>query len=396
MIFNMLRPSAAVTESSELAKLLSNSTMTEAGVAINSETSMRVTAVYACVMVIAETLGQLPLILYMRNGDKKQRATAHRLYSLLHDAPNDFQTAFDYKVTKTAHVILKGAAYSFINRSVTGEVLELLPMQPDKVDIKQRKDYSLNITFTDLDGNKIPLRQDQVFRITGFSMNGVNGISPIEYQKRTIGIAVAADNHAASTFKNGAKMSGILMNAGHFSSGEVANRVRESWDESTSGTNINKTAVLEDGLEWKSVSMNNRDAQYIEARQFQVEDIARIFRVPPHKIGHLLRSTNNNIEQQGLEFVTDTMLPWIRRWEQSITRDLIGRDNAQRYYAEVLVDALLRGDLKARADFYMKSVGGPWMTINEARRHENRDPIPGGDELILPMNVSQGDNSGKN
>lgn len=391
MIFNMTKPEARITTSSELAKVIGAGSMTEAGVPINEQSAMRVTAVWSSVMVIAETLAQLPFILYERNGENKQRATNNRLYSLLHDAPNDFQTSFDWRLTKTMQILLRGVGYSFINRASNGQVLELLPMRSDKVVMTQNKDFSLNYVFTDSDGNQIPLRQDQVFRVMGFSMDGITPMSVIEYHRQTIGIASAADRHAAHMFKNGAKMSGVLQNDGHFSSDDVARRVKESWDDSTSGANANKTALLEDGLKWQQVSMSNRDAQYIESRKFQKEDIASIFRVPPHKIGILDRATNNNIEQQGLEFVTDTMMPWNVRWEQALARDVLGRNDAKRFFGELLVDGLMRGDSKARSEFYSKAVGGPWMTINEARKAENRNPLAGGDDLIRPLNVSQGE-----
>lgn len=391
MIFNMTKPEARIDTSSELAKVIAAGSMTDAGVPVNEQSAMRVTAVWSSVMVIAETLAQLPFILYERNGESKQRATNNRLYSLLHDAPNDFQTSFDWRLTKTMQILLRGVGYSFINRSSSSQVLELLPMRSDKVEMKQNKDFSLSYVFTDSDGNRIPLRQDQVFRVMGFSLDGITPMSVIEYHRQTIGIASAADRHAALMFKNGAKMSGVLQNDGHFSSDEVARRVKESWDESTSGANANKTALLEDGLKWQQVSMSNRDAQYIESRKFQKEDIASIFRVPPHKIGILDRATNNNIEQQGLEFVTDTMMPWNVRWEQALARDVLGRTDAKRFFAELLVDGLMRGDSAARSEFYSKAVGGPWMTINEARKAENRNPVPGGDDLIRPLNVSQGE-----
>lgn len=388
MIFDLLRPKAAITDSSELAKAMFSVGASDAGVAVNATTAMRSTAVFACVLVIAETVAQLPLILYLRNGDKKERATAHRLYSLLHDMPNDFQTSFDWRLAKTAHILLHGAGYSFINRSVTGEILELLPIMPNRIEPKQDKQYRLSYIFTDAEGKAIPLRQDQVFRIIGFTTDGWNGISPIEYHRQTIGISMAADKHAALSFKNGAKHSGILENPGHFSSKEVAQRVRESWDEATSGNNANKTALLEDGLTWKQVSQTNRDLQYIETLKYRVEDIARIFRVPPHKIGHLERSTNNNIEHQGQEFLTDTMMPWFVRWEQAVARDLLGRRDAKTYFAEFLIEGMLRGDLAARGEYYSKAVGGPWMSANEVRIRENQNPRDGHDQILTPMNMT--------
>jgi HK97 family phage portal protein len=299
MIFNQLKlgsPRADISTSHELARLLNGGSMTDAGVSVNADTSMRVTAVYSCVMVIAETLAQLPFILYERDGDSKRRATDKRLYGLLHDMPNDFQTSFDWRLTKTIQMVLNGVGYSYISRSSSGEVLEILPMSPNRVEWKQNKDYSLSYVFTDSEGAKIPLKQNQVFRVLGCSMDGITPMSPIEYHRQTIGIATAADKHAALMFKNGAKMSGVLQNDGHFSSKEVRDRVKNSWDDSTSGQNTNKTALLEDGLKWQQISMSNRDAQYIESRKFQKEDIASIFRVPPHKIGILDRATNNNIE----------------------------------------------------------------------------------------------------
>lgn len=389
MIFNQIsRPRSAITESSELYKLMSGGAMSDAGMGVNKESAMRVTAVYACVQVISETLAQLPLILYQRTGDRKDRATANRLYGLLHDMPNSFQSSFDFRQTKTAQVVMGGAGYSFINRSVTGDVLELLPMHPDKVVMKQARDYSLSYVFTDAEGNQIPLRQDQVWRVIGMSLDGLRGISPIERHRQTVGISLAADKHTALTFKNGAKMSGILKHPSHFSDKDVAARVAESWDAASSGDNMGKTPLLEDGLDWMQVSMTNRDAQYIETRKFQTEDVARIFRVPPHKIGHLEKATNNNIEHQGLEFVVDTMMPWIRRWEQSITRDIIGRANMRSIFPEFLLDGLLRGDSKARAEFYSKAVGGPWMSANEARIKDNMNPIEGLDEVLKPLNMT--------
>lgn len=391
MIFDKLNFKNAITESSEIAKLMLSGSGNDSGSVVTTETAMRVTAVYACINVIAESLAQLPLTLYNRNGRKKEPALSDNLYRLLHDAPNDFQTSFDWRLTKTALLCLKGNAYSFINRSQTsGEILELLPMHPDKVKVTQNKDYSLNYIFTDNEHNRIPLRQDQVFRLTGLSFDGVNGISPIEKHRQTIGIALSADRHSALSLKNGSKMSGVLSHPGHFKDPDVRNRVAESWQDSTSGNNAYKTAVLEDGLTWTPISMTNKDAQYIEARKFQIEDIARIFNVPPHKIGHLEKATNNNIEHQGLEFVVDTMMPWFVRWEQAIARDLLGKKDSARKFAKFNVAGLLRGDSKARAEFYASGIQNLWLNPNEVREHEDMNPREGGDKYINP-NINTGE-----
>ena len=392
MILERMSRNAAITTSSELSKLIVNAS-TNSGSIVTQDTAMRLSAVYSCVRVLSESIAQLPLIYYERSGDRKERATAQKLYTLLHDAPNSFQTSFEFRESQMAHLCLSGNAYAFINRSVTGEILELLPLQPSKVKVKQNKDYSLEYEFTDSDRKVITLRKDQVFRLTGMSFDGINGISPIRYQAESLGISLATDKHTAKSFKNGAKMTGILKHPTTFKDKEVAKRVQESWDNSANGENAYSTPVLEDGMDWIPVTMSNRDAQYIESRKFNVEDIARIFRVPPHKIGHLEKSTNNNIEHQGLEFVTDTMMPWLVRWEQSITRDLLTVAERRRYFAEFLVDGIMRGDSAARASYYnsMWTMGA--MNPNEIRTKENMNPRDdeGGNEYVKPLNMGGND-----
>jgi len=392
MILERMSRNAAITTSSELSKLIVNAS-TNSGSIVTQDTAMRLSAVYSCVRVLSESIAQLPLIYYERAGDRKERATAQKLYTLLHDAPNSFQTSFEFRESQMAHLCLSGNAYAFINRSVTGEILELLPLQPSKVKVKQNKDYSLEYEFTDSDRKVITLRKDQVFRLTGMSFDGINGISPIRYQAESLGISLATDKHTAKSFKNGAKMTGILKHPTTFKDKEVAKRVQESWDNSANGENAYSTPVLEDGMDWIPVTMSNRDAQYIESRKFNVEDIARIFRVPPHKIGHLEKSTNNNIEHQGLEFVTDTMMPWMVRREQSITRDLLTVAERRRYFAEFLVDGIMRGDSAARASYYnsMWTMGA--MNPNEIRTKENMNPRDdeGGNEYVKPLNMGGND-----
>jgi len=388
MIFDRLsRPKAAITESSELAAIV-NANQSLSGASVTPTSAMRVSAFYACVMVLAETIAQLPLILYERSGNKKDRAIARNLYYLLHDAPNDFQTSFDWRLGLTVDVCLEGAGYSFINRSATtNEILELLPLRANRVQVKQNKDYSIWYVFTDSDGVEIPLRQDQVFRLNGLTFDGVKGLSILDYQRETIGMAISTNKNSAKSFSNGAKLSGILSHPTRLKDEEVSKRIRESWDSAFSGDDAYKTALLEEGMTWQQVSMTNKDAQYLESRKFSIEEIARIFRMPPHKIGHLEKSTNNNIEHQGLEFVTDTMMPWFKRWEQSIARDLIGKDNRKKYFAEFLVDGLMRGDSAARASFYQTMIQNAVYSPNEVRRKENENPYKGGDVYFRPMNM---------
>ncbi len=367
---------------------------TDAGVPVTATSAMKSTAVYACVQVIAESVAQLPLILYKRLNPGKKRAIEHRLYNILHDRPNSFQTAFEWWATKTIHVLLYGAAYDYIIRNSRGDILELLPIHPTNIRIEQDSAYKITYQYTDLDGNYSILKQNQIFRAIGMSLDGFSGVSPITYHRQTFGVGIAADKHTALTLKNGAKFAGILKHPGKLRDADVARRVRESFDEASSGSNVNKTPLLEEGMTWQQVSMTNVDAQYIETRKFQITDIARIFRVPPHKIGDLERSTNNNIEHQGLEFVTNTLVPWLKRYEQAIARDLLQYD--KKYFAEFLVDGLLRGDSTARAAYYSKAVGGPWMSPNEARVIENMNPIDGYDKILEPLNMGGKNNEKTN
>lgn len=391
MFLERMARNARITDSGELAKIITGSN-SSAGVIVTPESAMRASAVYACVRVLSESVAQLPLFYYKRSGERKEKATDQRLYSILHDAPNNFQTSFEFRETQMMHLCLKGKAFAFINRSITGDILELLPMRPESVELKQAKDFSLSYVFTDSDGNKINLRQDQVFRLTGMSFDGINGVSPIAFQRESIGISLATDKHTALSFKNGAKMTGILKHPSTFKDKEVAKRVKESWDDAASGDNAYRTPVLEDGMDWMPVSMSNKDAQYIESRKFNIEDIARIFRVPPHKIGHLEKATFSNIEHLGLSFVTDSLVPWLVRWEQAITRDLILPKNRSKYFAEFSADGIMRGDQASRAAFYNSLWMMGALNPNEIRAKENMNPREdeAGNEYVTPLNMGSG------
>ena len=221
-------------KSGDIANML-RSPSAGSGSVVTVDTAMRLTAVYACVRVLSESIAQLPLVYYQRNGDRKERATTQKLYTLLHDAPNNFQTSFEWRETNMAHLCLRGRAFSFINRSSGGQILELLPLHPDRIKMTQNKDYSISYVFKDADNIDIDLRQDQVLRLTGMSFDGINGISPIEYQKQVLGISLATDEHTAKSFKNGAKMTGILKHPTTFKDDKVAKRVQESWDDASNG-----------------------------------------------------------------------------------------------------------------------------------------------------------------
>ncbi len=385
LINRIIEPQAAITSSSELAKILQAGFETNSGVTVTSDTALRSSVVWACVMLISESLAQLPFILYQRDGKDKNRAITNSLYYLLHDQPNDFQTSYDWRLTKTLHILLRGVGYSFINRSPsTGEILELLPMHPDSVKMFQEKDHSIHYELRGEDGQVTPLKQDQVYRIIGPSLDGITGLSPISYHRETIGISIAADQHSARAMKSGGRFDGILTHPSTFKDDKAAERVRESWQAQATGANLYKTPFLEDGMTWQAVTMSNRDAQYVETRKFTTEDIARIFRCQPHKVGHLEKATNNNIEHQGLEFVIYTMAAWFKRWEQSAYRDLFTPAEKRKLFVEFLADGLMRGDSAARSEYYTKMVAIKAMNPNEVRARENMNSYPKGDVFENP------------
>lgn len=379
-IIQKIRNAFRAADISQIQRVVTNN---NSGIQVTKDTAMRSAAVYACIALISESVAQLPFILYRKSKSGRERATDHPLYRLLHDAPNSYQTSLDFRQMLTASMLIHGSAYAFINRA-GGRIIELLPLDSRKMQVEQNKDWSLSYRY-----DNEPVEASKILRLTGLSLNGYTGISPIQYHSQTIGLALAADRYGAMSFKNGAKLSGILEHPTSFRDPEIAKRVAQSWDEKFNNGGAFSTPLLEDGLKYTPISMTNKDAAYIETKRFQIEEIARIFRVQPHKIGDLTRSTNNNIEQQSLEFVQDTLMPWLRRWEQSIARDLITDD----VYPEILVDGLLRADASARATFYQTAVGAPWMTINEARQRENMNIIEGGDTLLTPLNLGANDNA---
>lgn len=355
------------------------------GVSVTAGSALQCAAVYGCVRVLAESVAQLPLILYGRDGRKRVRAVEHPLYSLLHDAPNEFQTSFEWREMMMGHVLLRGNAYSFIGRTGNGRISELLPIHPDRVEVKQADDYTLTYEVTLADGSKRPYPREAIFHLKGLSSNGFSGISPISMAREPIGLALAAEYHGARLFANGARPGGILKHPGKIGA-EAAKRLKESWHDTTGGANVHKVALLEEGMEWHQLGMTSEDAQFLETRAFQIEEIARIFRVPTILLQHADKSsTYASSEQFFLSFVIHSLMPWLKRWEQAIRRDLIA--DRRNYFPEFLVEGLLRGDAASRAAFYREQFMIGAMSQNEIRAAENRDPIEDGDRYYVPLNM---------
>ncbi|MES2562530.1 MAG: phage portal protein, partial [Pseudomonadota bacterium] len=293
--------------------------------------------------VIAGTLGTLPARVYRRRPDGgKERAVEHPLYTLLHDAPNDLLTSCEFREMMQSHLCLRGNAYARVVRAGSGVVSYLEPIHPDRVSIFRRaRTVTYSVQRAEGNGQDI-LSPDEMLHIRGMGPEGLVGYSPITLARESIGLAIATEKHGAKLFSNGARPAGVLETAGQMSKDQLA-MVREEWDRTHAGVhNANKTAILFGGLKYSGVSMSNEDAQFLETRKFQVTDIARIFRVPPHKIADLSQATFSNIEHQSIEFVTDCIRPWAVRWEQRMNQVLLTPTERREYFIELSLDALLR------------------------------------------------------
>ena len=368
------------------------------GKRVNERTSMQMTAVYSCVRILSEAVAGLPLHLYeYTEGCSKEKAAEHPLYFILHDEPNPEMTSFVFRETLMMHLLLWGNAYAQIIRNGKGEVLALYPLMPDRMgvdrDEKGRLYYEYTVNSDDaptMKGSTVRLQPTDVLHIPGLGFDGLVGYSPIAMAKNAIGMAIACEEYGAKFFANGAQPSGVLEHPGTI---KDPSRVRESWTQTFGGSqNANKVAVLEEGMKYTPISISPEQAQFLETRKFQINEIARIFRVPPHMVGDLEKSSFSNIEQQSLEFVKYTLDPWVSRWEQSMVRSLLTAEEKKQYFIKFNVDGLLRGDYQSRMNGYAIGRQNGWMSANDIRELENLDRIPeelGGDLYLINGNMTK-------
>jgi HK97 family phage portal protein len=353
---------------------------------VTGDTALQVSTVFACVRVLAETIGSLPLILYKKQSKgSKVRATEHPLYKILHDQPNSWQTSMDWRQMMGGHCALRGNGLAEIRPGPAGAVDQLLPLHPNRYKIEQRDDNEIIARVTARNGTTRVLLQDQLFRLNGISGDGITGLSVLGMARRTFGLSLSAEMHNEAFFNRGAKPAGVLTHPGQLSP-EARARLRMHWDAMTGGIeNAGRTAVLEEGMTWQAVGMTSQDAEFLATRKWLVTDICRWFRMPPHMVQDLERATFTNIEHQSIDFVVHTLRPWLVAWEQTITRDLIV--DQDKYVAEHNVEGLLRGDAVSRTTVYNSGLTNGWLTPNEVRELENRNPKEGGDELRTPLNL---------
>lgn len=356
---------------------------TTSGKPVNERTAMQTTAVYACVRILAEAVASLPLHVYEYQDDGgKKLVHDHPLYYLLHDEPNPEMTSFVFRETLMSHLLIWGNAYAQIIRDGAGRVLGLYPLLPDKMDVQRDEKGNIYYVYSrNSDENpmfkeygNIKLKAEDVLHIPGLGFDGLIGYSPIAMAKNAVGMTLACEEYGASFFANGANPGGVLEHPGVL---KDPSKVRESWNSVYRGVNnAHKIAVLEEGMKYQQIGIPPEEAQFLETRKFQINEIARLYRIPPHMVGDLDKSSFSNIEQQSLEFVKYTLDPWVIRWEQSLQRSLLLPGEKGKYFIKLNVDGLLRGDYQSRMNGYAVGRQNGWFSANDIREMENMNPIP--------------------
>ena len=358
------------------------------GKSVNARSAMQLTTVYACVRVIAETIASLPFAVYESTDKGSEKATEHPLYRIIHDEPNSEMTSFVWRETMLTHLLLWGNSYSQIVRNGRGHVLGLYPLLPDYMEVDRDDNGKLTYTYTTTKGEAVKLRPEDVLHIPGLGFDGIMGYSPIAMEKNAVGLGIAAEDYGGKFFSNGARPSGILT---HPNNVKDPAALRESWNAAYGGTsNVGRVVVLEEGMHFEPLSLPNNEAQFLETRKFQVEEICRIFRVPPHMVGNLDRATFNNIENQSISFAVHTIRPWLVRIEQAMNRALFPEKEKGRFYVQFNLDGLMRGDYKSRMEGYAIARQNGWMSANDIRGLENMNPIDtedGGDTYFCNGNM---------
>jgi HK97 family phage portal protein len=341
---------------------------TVAGKAVNETTAMQTSAVYACVRILAEAVAGLPLHVYERDADGgKTVVTAHPLYVLLHDEPNPEMTSFVFRETLMSHLLLWGNAYAQIVRDGRGQPVALYPLLPSKMTVDRIATGELVYTYSS-DKGQVKLTRDGVLHIPGLGFDGLIGYSPIAMAKNAVGMSIATEEYGAAFFANGASPGGVLE---HPAVLKDIQRVKDGWNSQYQGSaNAHRIAVLEEGMKFQQIGIPPEQAQFLETRKFQINEIARIFRVPPHMVGDLEKSSFSNIEQQSLEFVKYTLDPWVIRWEQSMQQALVLPGEKTTVSIKFNLDGLLRGDYQSRMSGYSTGIQNGFMSVNDVRALE--------------------------
>ena len=374
-------PNNPSTSLANPASWMFDGSASKTGIAITEDSAMRLSAVFGAVRVISETIASLPWMVKQDFEGNTRNAAAHPINQLIH-SPNGIMTDFNFRETCQAHLCLHGNAFIAIKRNEAGQPIKLIPVHPDRVQVKVYKDEK----FYTIDDGKETFDDTEMIHILGLSFDGIVGKSVIEAARESIGLGLAADQFGGSFFGNGANVSAVLTHPGRLSD-DAYKRLMASWQRRYSGLdNAHKTAILEEGMNLTKVSISPSESQFLETRQFGVVDIARFFRIPLAYLGSLENSsTRANIEEQGIQFQRNTILPWVKRWEAEFNRKLF--PNGNDYYIRFNMDGLLRGDISSRYSSYATARQWGWLSVNDIRKFEGLDNIDNGDTYLQPLNM---------
>lgn len=369
----------------------------KAGIHVTAEKALALSAVRACVTLLAESVAQLPCELYRREGEGRVRATDHPLYDLIHNQPNRKDTSFEYYEQGMGCLGLRGNHYALIDRDANAYVRELIPINPDKVTVLKGPD---GLPYYQLEEVNEILPARLIHHVRAFSLDGYLGLSPIQTNADVLGLALATEEHASGVFANGTTMSGVIerpLEADTINSQDKVDDILNRWKERHTGLrNAFSVAFLQEGMTYRQLSMDNEKAQLLESRGFSVEEVCRLYKVPLHMVQKNDKTTSwgSGIESMSLGFVIYTLLPWLKRIEAAQTRDLLLPDERKDYYIEFNVQGLLRGDQKSRYEAYAIGRQWGWLSVNDIRRLENMPPIPGGDRYLIPLNMTDAAQAG--
>lgn len=383
----LFQKSRKVITSSELSELIGLSYDTYSGRKVSTQLAMQLTSVFSCVRVLAESVGMLPCSLYEQLESGNKRATKERLHKLLAVKPNNYMTPQELWELLIACLCLRGNFYAYKVYAL-GEVVELLPLDPSCVTPKLNNQWEPEYQVTFPNGKSETLTQQEIWHVRIFTLDGLVGLSPIAYARQAIGLGLATEEHGARLFGNGAVTSGVLQTEQELS--DLAfDRLKRDFEENHQGlTNAHKPLILEMGLKWQQISLSAEDAQFLETRKFQLEEICRIFRVPLHMVQNTDRATFNNIENLGIGFINYSLVPYLIRIEQRINAGLVKASKQGTFYAKFNTGALLRGDMKSRFEAYSTGINWGIYSPNECRELEELNPREGGDIYLTPMNMT--------
>lgn len=380
---------AKASESAGWLEDLLGGGVSTAGRRVNEQSAMTVSAVYSGLRVLSSSLAQLPLNVMERTEDGRRRDRRnHRLYSLLNEAPNDQITAIEFRELLTSWALLHGNAVGWLDLRGDGTIEQILPLEPSRVSFwLTPNERELVVRYQKKDGTQEWIPRYRFLHLRAPLGNRWLGAGLLQLARDAIGLGMVAEEHASRFYSNAAAPAGVLTSPKPMKT-DTFKKLREQWNARHQGAeNAFKTAILEDGVDWKPIALNLKDQQFLETRTFQVQEIARWIGIPPHLIGELSRSTNNNIEAQGIEFVTFAIGPWARRWEQRIWLDCLGIGERRTVYVRHNLDAFLRGQTLDRYRAYQIGRMGGWLSANDVRVKEDMDPIEDGDTYMAPLNM---------